>query len=82
MLAVGFAILTMAISSTAYRRAERWAWYAFWYWPIFLAAAALYTWPGALLVPFLIISVLALLLPYRNFFPQRPEVLQGGALPQ
>ena len=29
------AVLTAAIASTAFRRGERWAWLAFWMWPIF-----------------------------------------------
>ena len=30
---LGFAILAMAISATAYRRGEKWAWYALWSFP-------------------------------------------------
>lgn len=70
MLTVGFAIFTIAVSLTAYRRGERWAWYAFWYWPIFWVLAALYTWPGAFLLLFLIVSLVGLLRPYRKFFPR------------
>lgn len=29
------AALTLAVALTAYRRGERWAWYAFWAWPVF-----------------------------------------------
>ncbi len=73
MLSVGFAIFTMAVSMTAYRRGERWAWYAFWYWPIFWLLAAVYTWPDAsFLLLFLIASLAGLMLPYRKFFPKRP----------
>jgi hypothetical protein len=32
--------LTAAISVTAFRRGERWAWYAMWVWPLGVAAAA------------------------------------------
>jgi hypothetical protein len=28
-------VLTVAIALTAYRRGERWAWLAFWAWPVF-----------------------------------------------
>ncbi len=28
-------VLTIAITLTAYRRGERWAWLAFWVWPAF-----------------------------------------------
>ena len=28
-------VLTVAIAATAFRRGERWAWFAFWAWPLF-----------------------------------------------
>lgn len=28
-------VLTAAIAATAFRRGERWAWFAFWAWPLF-----------------------------------------------
>ncbi len=28
-------VLTVAIATTAFRRGERWAWLAFWVWPLF-----------------------------------------------
>jgi hypothetical protein len=28
-------LLTVAIAATAFRRGERWAWFAFWVWPVF-----------------------------------------------
>jgi hypothetical protein len=28
-------VLTVAIALTAFRRGERWAWFAFWVWPLF-----------------------------------------------
>ncbi len=28
-------VLTVAIAVTAFRRGERWAWFAFWVWPLF-----------------------------------------------
>jgi len=69
MLSMGFAIFTIAVSGTAFRRGERWAWYIFWYWPIFWLLAMAFTWPGAFLIPFFILSLAGLLLPYRKFFP-------------
>jgi hypothetical protein len=68
-------IFGAAITYSAYRKGERWAWYVQLYTPLaFIAAAALdYTtggnfWP--LLVLFLIISLAGLALPYRKFFPK------------
>ena len=28
-------VITVAIAATAFRRGERWAWFAFWVWPVF-----------------------------------------------
>jgi hypothetical protein len=28
-------VLTVAVAATAFRRGERWAWFAFWVWPLF-----------------------------------------------
>lgn len=33
--AAGMAAFGLAITLTAYRRGERWAWLAFWFWPVF-----------------------------------------------
>ena len=33
--AVVAVVLTVAIAATAFRRGERWAWFAFWVWPMF-----------------------------------------------
>jgi hypothetical protein len=33
--AAGMAVFGLAITLTAYRRGERWAWLAFWFWPVF-----------------------------------------------
>lgn len=73
----------MAVSWTGFRRGERWAWYAMWLWPVWFALVVLllmsvYKLPGPGVPPpfvsgpvFLILSVLALLLPYRKFFPKQ-----------
>jgi hypothetical protein len=76
-------ILSIAICLEGYRRGERWAWYAFWAWPL-LSALAFIVYltadrqpnfpppPPMLSAPiFFIVSVLALLLPYRIFFPKQ-----------
>ena len=34
-------VLTVAVAVTAYRRGERWAWWAFWVWPLFLVVHGL-----------------------------------------
>ncbi len=77
------ASLSILICLQGYRRGQRWAWYAFWMWPllmmfIFLTFATADRRPGFPPPPpmisaviFFIIFVLALLLPYRKFFPKQ-----------
>ena len=50
LLFLGFAILVMAISATAYRRGEKWAWYALWSIPaLFIGFMTLWINAGATL---------------------------------
>jgi len=73
---LGYTFLIIAISVTAYRRGEKWAWYALWSLPAFyIASTAILLSIGPtplelVLLPLLVIlSLLGLLLPYRKFFP-------------
>lgn len=75
---IGFAFLITVISATAYRRGERWAWYAFWLVPVyFLGWVALsFTIESSsstrpYLMVFVILSLVGLLLPLRKFFPSK-----------
>jgi len=72
---LGFAIVGIAISLTAYKKGEKWAWYVVWYLPTYfiIETADGYlqgssTWPIEIIL--LLISLAALLLPYRIFFPK------------
>ncbi len=75
---MGFGFLVTVLSSTAYRKGERWAWYTLWFVPAFFlgsSAIALSLGPssGDLLqftMLFVILSLLGLLLPIRRFFPK------------
>jgi hypothetical protein len=79
VLLIGMCILIMAISSTSFRKGERWAWYVLWYFPIVLGWLSwkLYanggnswdSWP--LHVVLTVMCLLGLILPYRKFFPLR-----------
>ncbi len=76
---VGLAVFGMVVSLTGYRKGEKWAWYVSWSMPIGILAAQLnvYALTGSVMVIYLaavftIMSVLALLLPYRQFFPRKP----------
>ena len=69
-----WAILIIAISMTAYRRGEKWAWFAFWSLPaFFLVSAAILLSLGATLMEFVLLPLLVIFsllgLPYRRFFP-------------
>lgn len=77
---LGFAFFLIVISLTAYRWGQKWAWYTFWFVPVyFLAWIALSsTLPSesksSLLPPLVMIIVLSLvglLLPFRKFFPNK-----------
>ncbi len=75
---VGLAIFGMLVSLTSFRRGEKWAWYVSWSMPIGILAAQLnvYLLTGSamvivLAVVFVLVSLLALFLPYRQFFPKK-----------
>jgi hypothetical protein len=82
-LLVTLSILSTAICLFGFRRGEQWAWYAFWAWPLWMAMAFIMLLsadrqpdfpppPPMLSAPiFFVVSVLALFLPYRKFFPKQ-----------
>src|SRR2546422_4022041 len=72
---VGLAIFGVIVSLTSFRRGEKWAWYVSWSMPIEILGAQLnvYLLTGSVLVivlavAFVLVSLLALFLPYREFF--------------
>ncbi len=71
--ALGVGIFTIAVSATAYRKWERWAWYTMLYWPLISIGVATGALSGGepFFAIFLIISIIGLLLPYRKFFPKK-----------
>ena len=60
MLSTMFGILTLAVAYGGLKQGQRWAWYTFLAYPVFLLLAILYTWPGFMWFPFLAASVVAL----------------------
>jgi hypothetical protein len=72
---IGMGLFGLLITLIAYRRRERWAWFALWYYPLF------WTWhlvgglpPGKdhiHQVVFIVVSLAGLLLPVREFFGRR-----------
>lgn len=82
MYLVILSITTVTITLVGFRQGDRWAWYVLWIWPLAMASTFLMFFtvemppgfpapPPMLSAPvFLVLSVLALLLPYRKFFPK------------
>ena len=75
---LGFAFFLIVISTTAYRRGDKWAWYSFWFVPAFFlgfVALSLTLESSSSLIPplmvFIILSLVGLLLPFRKFFPSK-----------
>jgi hypothetical protein len=67
---LGMFIFGLAILLKPFRSGERWAWYVLWYWPVFFVIHIL---AFGTVMPdsvFAAVSALALLLPYRKFFPK------------
>ena len=81
--ALGFGIFVSIASATAYRQGQRWAWFAFWYLPVFFALAIPFTWPRFFWAPFMVISLATLIGSYRRFFREsegpRPETSHSTA---
>jgi len=78
---LGFGFFITVISMTAYRKGEKWAWYALWFLPAYFIGSAAITMSIesslSLLLPitmFAILSLLGLLLPYRKFFPSKANL--------
>lgn len=75
-------ILSLAITFTAFKRGERWAWYALWVWPLWNVAIFGLSFtaerhadfpppPPMISSPiFFMVTLLALILSYRKFYPR------------
>ena len=79
-------LLSMVVAATAFRRGDRWAWYAMWVWPLWMALIILLLLSAFRQAPqgippplvsgsiLLVLAALTLLLSYRKFFPARQAV--------
>ena len=69
---IGMGLFGLLITLIAYRRRERWAWFALWYYPLFWTAHLVGGLPPGKdhihQVVFIILSLVGLLLPVREFF--------------
>ena len=72
---IGMGLFGILITTIAYRRRERWAWFALWYYPVFWIAHLVGGLPPGKehvhQVVFIVLSLAGLLLPVREFFPRR-----------
>jgi uncharacterized membrane protein HdeD (DUF308 family) len=71
---IGMGIYGLLITTIAYRRRERWAWFALWYYPVFWTAHLVDGLPPGndhINIVFIVLSLAGLILPVREFFPQR-----------
>jgi uncharacterized protein YjeT (DUF2065 family) len=70
---IGMGLFGTIITATAFRRRERWAWIALWYYPVFWTAHLVGNLPPGQdhvhQVIFIVLSLLGLLLTTSDFFP-------------
>lgn len=75
LASAGLGFFGLLIVLVPYRRRERWAWYALWFYPLFWAAHLIGNLPPGNdhvhQVVFIALSLAGLLLPVRAFFPPR-----------
>jgi hypothetical protein len=77
VLKTSWSLLVLSITLWPYRKGEKWAWYTLWLVPAVLVGQGL--WYSVFLgdfsemlryIPIVTLTLLALLLPYRKFFPK------------
>ena len=72
---IGMGIFGLLITTIAYRRRERWAWFTLWYYPVFWTAHLVGGLPPGRehvhQIVFIVLSLVGLLLPVGEFFPKR-----------
>lgn len=80
---IGFAFFLIIISLTAYRKGQKWSWYALWFVPVFFLTWILISLPLPIkaksslfppLIIFIVLSLVGLLLPIRKFFTKKQEL--------
>ena len=64
---LGFAIFSMVIASRWFRQGDRWAWFAFWYFPVLFVWSMFTTWAFALWLVLAIVALAILMASSRRF---------------
>jgi hypothetical protein len=79
---IGMGLFGLLITTIAYRRRERWAWFTLWYYPVFWTAHLVGGLPPGRehihQIVFIVLSLAGLLLPVRDFFPRRGRPPAGS----
>jgi len=74
---IGMGLFGAMITLTAFRRLERWAFFSLWYYPVFWTAHLVGNLPPGRdhihQVAFIVLSLIGLLLPVREFFPRSAD---------
>ena len=74
---IGMGLFGVMITTIAYRRRERWAWFTLWYYPVFWIAHLLGRLPPGQdrvhQIVFIVLSLVGLLIPVGEFFPREPD---------
>jgi hypothetical protein len=69
----GLGVFGLLLTVVPFRRRERWAWFALWFYPVFWLAHLVFGLPPGSdhvhQVVFIVLSLAGLLLPVRPFFP-------------
>lgn len=69
----GLGVFGLLLAVVPFRRVERWAWAALWFYPVFWLAHLVFSLPPGTdhvhQVVFVVLSLAGLLLPVRQFFP-------------
>ena len=80
LASIGLGLLGGLLALIPYRRRERWAWIALWFYPVFWTIHLVAGLPPGKdhihQVVFIALSLLGLLLPVRAFFPRRPTAVR------
>ena len=68
---MGLGLFSTVTAFTSFRRGEKWSWFIFWFWPVFFISALAEEWHiFVLFMPLALLSLIALLLPIKAFFPK------------
>ncbi|MGT2461413.1 hypothetical protein [Sinomonas atrocyanea] len=80
LASIGLGLLGGLLAVIPYRRRERWAWIALWFYPVFWTIHLVFELPPGKdhihQVVFIALSLLGLLLPVRAFFPRGRTVVR------